>query len=545
MRLLILALLLRGVCLGQGLSGPVGVVNGPDGELYIAEAGRSRVVTLKGRVLADGVDAWGLVRIGNEIACSEPSRGRLLWLGPEGASQMVAGLSQPTGMWWNADTRVLYVVERGGRLLEVDPFAGTIERTVADDLTGAEGICCTSTEAFVTLPASNRVVRVDLTDGTTTVVTDDIELPTGIAFGRDGLYIASADTGAVTELDPERPEQHRVLVETGAPGVGGLLSVNELDVQALVPGLYVGPFVLGVPASGVADPSTGQVSFAAKRAVVMTNLVDGSVTAARVNARPRRLLDPSLTPAGSLRYELESRLFSCGLTEAELSPGGEVVHAPLLKAIYGAGEPVLGVVDSALDAEGNVYYSFSQGGRILSGWGGSIRVLAEGLQDPAGLAVSNEGAVYVCEAGAGRVSTLLGGGEVLPIGTDLGRPVDLAILPTGIAVVDEEGGRLFLLESDGARLLRDDLKQPVAVTRLPDGDLAVVEAGADRVVRLAPDGATRNVLFTSGRGELVPPRMGWRVLGGLAADPLSGLLYVSLPGRNRWTSVSFEGDEKP
>ncbi len=535
LRALGLWLLLCSACLAQGFSGPVGVVNGPDGTLWIAESGRSRVVSLRGRVLADGVEAWGLVRIGGEIACSEPSKGRILWLGPEGPTQLIGGLNEPTGMCWNGS--LLYVVERSGRLLEVDPFASEIKRVVSDEVPGAEAIACTRERAFVTLPAADKVVSVSLSDGTLSVVSEDVELPTGIALGRDSLYVESGESGQVLELEPGHPESRRVLLETGAPGASGLLCVLETEVDALLPGLQVGPFTLGVPPSGVANPSTGQVAFAAKPAVVVTNLVDGSVTSARVNAAGKRLVEPSLTPAGSLRYELESRVFACGFTQAELDPAGQVVHAPLLRAIYSPAEPALGVVDSALDADGNVYYSLTAGGRVVTGWGNSLRTLAEGLSDPAGIAVNNEGVVFVCETGAGRVSTLLGGGEILPVGTDLGRPVDLAFLPgLGIAVVDEDG-RLLLLGADGPRLLRADLARPVAVTRLPDGDLAVVEAGADRVVRLAPDGTLRRVLFTSGRGELVPPRMNWRVLGGLAADPVSGLLYIAVPGRCRWVSV--------
>lgn len=274
--------------------------------------------------------------------------------------------------------------------------------------------------------------------------------------------------------------------------------------------------------------------------MTLSNLVDGSLVEVSVGSEPssRTLVPPGLTPAGSLRYELESRLFVSGLTQAELDPSGQLVHAPLLRSLYSSSEPLLGIVDSALDGDGNVYYALTEGGRIVTGWGSSLRVLAEGLNDPGGLAVDNEGLIFVAEPSAGRVSVILGGGETLPVGTELGRPVDLAFLPgQGVAVVDEERGRLFLLGSQGPRVLRSDLKRPVAVTRLPDGDLAVVEAGADRVLRLAADGTTRQVFFTSAPGELIPPKMSWRVLGGLAPDPVSGLLYICVPARQSWVTV--------
>lgn len=541
-RLGVLLLLLSSVCLGQSFSGPVGLVYGPGGGLYLAERGRSRVIRVDGRVLADGVEAWGLVLIGDEIACSEPTKGRILWLGSEGPSQLLGGLDRPTGMAWNAETRLLYVVERSGRLLEVDPFSGQIKRVVTDDLPGAEGVCCTNLKAYVTLPSLDQVRSVDLGDGTVTTLAEDVELPTGIAVGRGVVYVASGETGQVVELELDHPDRRRVLAELGVPGLSGLVTA----VENTSTGLRLGPISVGVgpmPPDPVTQlPQADAPPLPGKLTLTVANLVDGSLSTVRLSddPHPRALVPPSLSPAGSLRYELESRLFASGLTQAELNPAGKAVHAPLLRSLYASGEPALGIVDSALDAEGNVYYSLTLGGRVVTGWGNNLRVLAEGLQDPAGLAVDNQGVVFVAEAGAGRVSTLLPGGEVLPVATDLGRPVDLALLPgAGIAVVDEAGGQLVLLGSEGARVLRSDLRQPVAITRLPDGDLAVVEAGADRVVRLAPDGTLRKVLFTSAPGELVPPRMGWRVLGGLAADPLSGLLYIAVPGRSRWVSVSY------
>lgn len=499
------------------LSGPVGLVTDAEGRLVIAERGRSRVVRLDGTVVAEGVQAWGLVRIGDELACSEPSSGRILWLGAEGVSQLIGGLDRPTGMAFQDGS--LYVLERRGRLLEVDPFAGVVKRVLTEELVGAEGIACSRTEAFVTLPSSGRVVRVGLADGAVSTLMEDLELPTGIAFGGQVVYLVSGESGQVLEVDLARPDRHRVLAELGKPGFTGL------QASARPPGPVPGRTVPNPP-----EPPN----------LTLSNLVDGSLAEVRVGSEPsaRTLVPPGLNPAGSLRYELESRLFVSGLTQAELDPAGQLVHAPLLRSLYSSSEPLLGIVDSALDGDGNVYYALTEGGRIVTGWGSSIRVLAEGLNDPGGLAVDNEGLIFVAEPSAGRVSVILGGGETLPVGSDLGRPVDLAFLPgQGVAVVDEEQGRLFLLGSQGPRVLRADLKRPVAVTRLPDGDLAVVEAGADRVLRLAADGTTRQVFFTSAPGELIPPKMSWRVLGGLAPDPVSGLLYICVPARQSWVTV--------
>jgi hypothetical protein len=465
--------------------------------------------------VAEGVNAWGLVRVGDELACSEPSTGRILWLGAEGVSQLIGGLDRPTGMAFQDG--LLYVVERRGRLLEVDPFAGVVKRVLTEELVGAEGIACSRSEAFVTLPASDRVVRVGLADGAVSLLSEDLELPTGIAYGGPVVYVVSGETGQVVEMDLARPERRRVLADLRYPGLAGMSAQKFFDPRAK----------------------------AEREALVLTNLVDGGLVTLSVtlpthvpSVEAGTLMPPGLSPAGSLRYELESRLFASGLTQAELDPSGQLVHAPLLRSLYASPEPLLGIVDSALDGDGNVYYALSEGGRIVTGWGSSIRVLAEGLDDPGGLAVDNEGLIFVAEPSAGRVSVILGGGETLAVGTELGRPVDLAFLPgQGVAVVDEEQGRLFLLGSQGPRVLRADLKVPVAVTRLPDGDLAVVEAGADRVLRLAPDGTTRQVLFTSAPGELIPPKMSWRVLGGLAPDPVSGLLYICIPARQNWVTV--------
>ncbi len=216
------------IAMAQSLSGPVGLAKDAQGRLVIAERGRSRVVRLDGTVVAEGVQAWGLIRIGDELACSEPSTGRILWLGAEGVAQLIGGLDRPTGMAFQDGS--LYVVERRGRLLEVDPFAGVVKRVLTEELVGAEGIACSRTEAFVTLPASDRVVRVGLLDGAVSVVSEDLELPTGIAFGGHVVLVLSGETGQVVEVDLARPERRRVLTDLRAPGLACLTAFSLLPV---------------------------------------------------------------------------------------------------------------------------------------------------------------------------------------------------------------------------------------------------------------------------------------------------------------------------
>lgn len=485
-----------------GLASPVAIACRADGAAAVAEYGSRRLLLLA----TDGSTqplvpspAWAVAFDGRGgLYYTDPVAGRLVRRLGETTSVLPLELSRPSGLAVSPDGTRAYVSERFGRLLEVDLENARVLRTLADELPGAEGLAWTAGNLFVSLPSQGRILQVSLKSGARSVFAEELELPTGLASDGTRLFVAETLSGAVWEY-PLQGEGQRLAAQ-GSPGVCGL---------ALAP-----------------DGS-----------LLAVNILDGSVVRHRSSEERAVVVPPGAFPGGSLRFELENRLFLSGLTPVEFSSAtGQTVYGPLLSTIYSSEEPLLGVVDSALAADGTVYYTLSEGGRIVTGWGDSLRVVTDGLEGPAGIVAGEQNTLYVAEADAGRVVAVVQGGGQVPLAVGLGEPVDLARVPeVGLIALDRRGGRLILV---GSGVLASDLKDPTAVTALPDGTLAVLEAGADQVIRMDISGKRLEVLYRSEPGKLNPAEgLAWRVLGGLAVDPVSGTLFVSEPGTRSVVAV--------
>jgi sugar lactone lactonase YvrE len=494
------------------LAGPVGVLAVDDG-VVVAEFGTGSLVrvSLRGQVqsLVRGMRGpWSVAPApGGGFWVSEPERGRIYQVSSQGRlSVFLSGLDQPVGLVSGAGGRVLYVAERRGRVLEIDGDTGRVRRVLTDRLAGADSLALWGGKLFVSIPTQDRVLAIDLGRGRLSEIADNLELPTGLAASGGQLFVAEGESGRIWEI--RLSNRRRRLVGQAEPGLAGLALLP--DGSLVAPALTSGAVWRLLPGRGLSALSPG-----------------GAV------------------PTGSLRVEPVSRLYAMGMTPAEFGRHGRVVHAPLLRSLYDPADPLWGAVDTALGQDGTQVYTFTSRGRVIVGWGSSVRVLGQGLNRPAGVLIDPQGNVIVAESGAGRVVVLVPGGGQVPIAAGLGEPIDLAWHPQrGLLILDRETGRLLLFSPTGLKVLNGDLLLPEALAVLPDGDLAVVEAGADRVVRLDPDGRVKDVLLQTGPGQLLPREgASWQVLGGLAPDPWARVLYVGVPGRQVILELPLGGRE--
>lgn len=368
-----------------------------------------------------------------------------------------ARLEAPSGLAYK-DGRI-YVVERSGRLLELTE-KGEVRATLIRHLEGAEGLAATSDRLFISFPRRGQVRSWDLERGDWGESWDDLELPTRLASDGRSLWVAESGSGYLWEFELDGQKRRRLESEN-QPGLLGLCR-------------HQGRTLTTNPLSRV---------------------------------------------CGSLRFELEDRLFAGGFSPVELGQEYQVVHAPLLELLFQP-QPLFGYVDADLDSEGNAYYTVSGGGRVVRARAGSFETLAEGLDDPGGLLFA-AGYLWVAETGAGKVWRISLDGRKQLVHDKLSRPVDLDTHPTlGLMVLTPER----LVAGSGV-LIVDKLTEASAVETLPDGRVAILER--DRVRLMHPlSGESR--LFELPQGSTKAPSLGWRVGGGLVWDPVRNRLFVCL-----------------
>jgi DNA-binding beta-propeller fold protein YncE len=137
-------------------------------------------------------------------------------------------------------------------------------------------------------------------------------------------------------------------------------------------------------------------------------------------------------------------------------------------------------------------------GRVLSILQGRVEVLASGLADPVGVAITPDGACLVAEAAGGRVTTLGGAG---PVFDGLQRPQGILVLDGRLYVVDAGAKELvaFDLNTAARRVIASDLPvgappgvQPKPLLGMPpfsgpQGPFAGIAAGADGTLYVSAD----------------------------------------------------------
>ncbi len=118
------------------------------------------------------------------------------------------------------------------------------------------------------------------------------------------------------------------------------------------------------------------------------------------------------------------------------------------------------------------------------------------FSDPFGVAVANDGTVYVADAGAAqsvrRIST---DGVVSTIARGFDTPSGLAVDRTGIVYVADTGrNAIRRIALDGTvTTLSDGFNGPVGVAVHPDGRIIVADTYNDRLRAIAPDGTVGDI----------------------------------------------------
>ena len=219
--------------------------------------------------------------------------------------------------------------------------------------------------------------------------------------------------------------------------------------------------------------------------------------------------------------------------------GARAVPAPL-------GDP-FGV---AVDDDGTIFVADGTAGQIFRlAQDAPPAVVASGLDMPSAVAVAPDGSLVVANTGAHTVVRvdpeagavdLLAGAHGVSGFVDGSRedarffgPIGVAVAEDGtVFVADTYNDRIRAIAPDGAvRTVGDGFDTPCGVTVAPDGALLVADTGSGQILRVMPDGTIATIVDAdSGLGE--PTSL-------VSLDPAT--LVVADAGRSSVTAVDLGG----
>jgi len=453
---------------GGPLHGSNGMIIGPDGLIYVASVSSSVIAAINpdsGVVVeeygpAEGVNGPDDLIFGEDgsMYWTDIASGEVGRRTPDGVTTIVASVGPGANPITFSDDGRLFVSQcfLGTHLFEIDPDGVGEPRLINDELgpgCGLNGMDW-GPDGRLYGPRWFRgeVARVNVDTGAVETAASDFQIPASVKFDSQGrLHVLDAQAGEVVRVDLESGEKEVI----GRPGLG-------LDNFAFTPDdrLFVSSFADGSIVE-VTGPETNRV-------VVSGGIVTpgGLAFIPGADGIGRLFVADS---GGLLEFNAESGE-EVHAVNAMFSEVGQVMsaHADGNHLVLGSGRTVT-IWDPDSDSlvarfEGfnEAIDALSYGGDIVVsefGSGSVIRfspdapddrtVVVSGLDEPAGLAVHNDD-VYVADR-TGSVFHILHDGNALgephPVVTGLAGPEGISISEDGaLFVVEEEAGRVSQID---------------------------------------------------------------------------------------------------
>jgi sugar lactone lactonase YvrE len=487
-----------------------GMRAGPDGRLYVTQVS------------------------GSQISAIDPDSGAIEDISPVGGD-----IVSPDDLVFDA-CGDMYVTEYMEGRVSVRSRGGAV-RVLRDDLPGANGITLHQGRLFVDeCRVGGRLLELDLAGGAPRVLLEDLPLPNALAPGPDGkLYYPVMAPGEIWRIDPDGGTPERV---TG--GLDGAVAVKfDAAGRIVAPSSNSGDVVRIDIRSGAREvlanvgPGLDNLAFVGERLFV-SHMTDGRVTEILPDGRTRALVPAGLQRPMGLTVGEDGALYVADNVASYRWTPGEGLQ--LIARMFSPGAPG-GIRDWVPAGEG-AFLAATTGGRValFRPFEPGHDLLAEGIDQPYGVALAPGGEALVAEFGAGRLLAIEAG-RVRVVAEGLREPMGVAMAPDGSCLVAECGaGRVVRATSSGVETVLEGLSRPQGLA-VRGETLVVVDAGARSVVALdlatgaratlagglpigAPEGVTPKPL------KGAPPYVGpLGPFAGIAAHP-DGTLYVAGDG---------------
>lgn len=489
------------------LFGANGLRTGADGRIYVAQVTGSQISALDpetGRL--DTVSARGGDIVAPDDVAFDPHGhlyatevmdGRVSVRETNGATRVLRDdVPSANGITFHQGRLFVGECREGGRLMEFDLGGGPPRVLLANVPSpnamevGPDGLL------YFPVMGANEIWRIDPAGGEVQVVAGDLGVPDAVKFDSAGFLVSTqVASGQVLRIDPRNGEQ--TLLAQLSPGLDNLTFVGDR--------LFVSNF-------------TGEI----------TEIL-GDTTQTLLDGGLNWPLDLTVGPGGDL-YVADGTYFY------RVGPDGELNTVGML---FSPGYP--GFLRGVISSGPGEFVVTTAGDQVLryQPEAAHSEVLAEGVDQPYGVALAPDGTPVVVEQGTGRLLAVRSGTvEVLADGLD--HPVGVTFDPDGAPLVSVSGAVVRVTGSGTAPLV-DGLHTPQGIL-VRDGVLYIVDSGTKELLAYDLNTATRS---TIARGLPVGPPPG------VVPKPLKGMPPFSGPqgpfagiaaGSDGTLYVSADGD---
>jgi sugar lactone lactonase YvrE len=281
------------------------------------------------------------------------------------------------------------------------------------------------------------------------------------------------------------------------------------------------------------DPGLDNVAFMGDRLFV-SHMTDGRITEILAGGKTRSVLPGGFHAPLDLTLDENGYLYIADHVACYVLPPGGGVQPFGAGFVPGFPTGMRGIISLP-------------GGRFaVTTWGGKVArwlpaekahdVLAEGLDQPYGIAVASRDAYVVAELGAGRV-LLIGPNKLQVLATGLDHPMGVVVASDGTCLVSEHAaGRIVKITESGSETILDGLLRPQGMA-MHDGMLYIVDAGAHALIAFDLKSRSRRTIASdlpvgAPPGVIPKPLRGSQFSGpfgpfaGVEAGP-DGTLYIS------------------
>ena len=490
---------------GSGFHTVNGLAFGPDGRLFVASVLGESIFTLDLHTGDIAVQEAPVAGESDDLLFTP--EGEMIWTALlEGAVRsrradgtvrdLARGLPGANSIALTKDAKRLFVgqVFLGEGLWEVDLVGAAPPRLVLDD-TGGLNACQFGPDGLLYAPSWDRgqVVRIDVNDGTTTILAGGFTKPGAVRFdANDQLYVLDDATGELFALDRRGTAyQKRAVAQLASATDNVIFGPNGLA------------YVSNMADNGIyeVDPATGSVTaitegkLAFPRAIALTADARGDVLHVAdscayrtIGTREFEIRDVARAVVSKIKFPT-----AVSATDMKVLLTGEAFGVVQLfdregnheRDVDGFEQPSAALLLS----DGSFLVAEPMPGRIVRVDGERRTQLAEGLSFPSGLADAGDGTVLVAESGAGRLMRIeLATGRIFPASDVLGAVRSVAVGRSGlIATLDVLGGKVMTVDpsSGRGRLIAHTLQ--VGHLREPYPRSGGIAVGSDDTIYVSAD----------------------------------------------------------